>query len=125
MVLYPPLGEGAVDKIRERRPDYEFSPKEPTGKSGVAFGLISAREGGEVKIIERQTEAGQFLFYIGTIKRRKFLVLDSVCTDNRKPALGEWYQLFEADSSRYPRLTTATQIYSIVIQNSLLLTIIR
>lgn len=101
LVLYPPLGEGAVDKIRERRPDYEFSPKEPTGKSGVAFGLISAREGGEVKIIERQTEAGQFLFYIGTIKRRKFLVLDSVCTDNRKPALGEWYQLFEADSSNF------------------------
>lgn len=99
--LYPPLGEEAVDKIRERRPDFEFTSKEPTGKSGVAFGLISSRKGGEVKIIDSQTQAGEFLYYIGTIKRRKFLVLDSVCSANRKPELNQWYPLFEADSSNF------------------------
>lgn len=101
LVLYPPLGEDAVDKIRERRPDYEFTSKEPTGKSGVAFGLISSREGGEVKILDSQTQAGEFLYYIGTIKKKKFLVLDSVCTANRKPALDQWYPLYEADSSNF------------------------
>ena len=101
LVLYPPLGEDAVEKIKERRPDYEFSSKEPTGKSGVAFGLISSREGGEVKILDSQTQAGEFLYYIGTIKKKKFLVLDSVCSANRKPALNQWYPLFEADSSNF------------------------
>ena len=100
--LYYPLGtEKAVEQIKERVPDYVYDNKKPTTKSGVAFGLISCRNGGKIKVVKPKAQAEQFLFYIGNERRRKFELLYTINTDNRKPEIGKWYQLFEADGNEF------------------------
>ena len=50
----------------------------PTGKTGVAYGLIYSRKGGKIKVTNRDEKANigneiNFSYYVGTSKRDKFI----------------------------------------------------
>lgn len=65
----------------------------PTGKTGVAFGLIRGRQGGKIKIVaERQHhEEIRFMYYIGFEKRRSFKVITE-----RDINYQEWHLFMDA-----------------------------
>lgn len=104
--IFPPLGsEEAYIKMESRgiavcRNDFE----KPTGKTGVAFGLVQCRAGGT---IERITNIGigdeiPFQYFIGWRSKKKFVLFkdDSKITKYRgKPDYNTWYKFIEADDS--------------------------
>ena len=95
--IYPPLGTADADAIRKALLDGEEDQREPmmrpTGKSGVAYGLLKCREGGEIKV-ETITPDGArvpFQYYIGRRKKGKFrLIID------RNAKMKTWYKFIDA-----------------------------
>lgn len=104
--IFPPLGtEEAYKKMEEKgilvsRDDFE----KPTGKTGVAFGLIQCRAGG---VIERVTNFDiddeiPFQYFIGWRSKKRFVLFkdDSKITKYKgKPDYNTWYKFIEADDS--------------------------
>lgn len=104
--IFPPLGtEDAYEKMADRglkiyRDDFE----KPTGKTGVAYGLIQCRAGGP---IERITNVGindeiPFQYFIGWRSKKKFVLFkdESKITKYKgKPDYNVWYKFIEADDS--------------------------
>ncbi|MDY3828795.1 MAG: hypothetical protein SOZ71_08465, partial [Clostridium sp.] len=76
--LYPPLGTEEAREIQKKR---EVKVKEeldaPTGKTGVAYGLIAGRPGGKIKVISEisSDEEIKFRYNLGKEKRNKFQML--------------------------------------------------
>ena len=107
--LLPPIGTEAFYKKRAQinpeaaeRPDDRGEFERPSGKTGVAFGLIECRKGGRVEIIENDEAGGEipFKYYIGTCKKRCFKTLDVDEAPSRIPGrvdYGRWYEVFESD----------------------------
>ena len=107
--LLPPIGTEAFYKKRAQinpeaaeRPDDRGEVERPSGKTGVAFGLIECRKGGRVEIIENDEAGGEipFKYYIGTCKKRCFKTLDVDEAPSRIPGrvdYGRWYEVFESD----------------------------
>lgn len=70
--------------------------EKPTGKTGVAFGLLRCREGGNIKVIDITPDHTkvQFQYYIGRNKKRKFrTVID------RNTKMNQWYKFIDASAS--------------------------
>ena len=46
----------------------------PTGKTGVAFGLVQSRKGGSIKVIDRDmvNDESKFKYFLGMGKKGKF-----------------------------------------------------
>ena len=107
--LLPPIGTEAFYEKRAlinpdaaERPDDRGEFERPSGKTGVAFGLIECRKGGRVEIIENDEAGGEipFKYYIGTCKKRCFKTLDVEENPSRIPGrvdYGRWYEVFESD----------------------------
>ena len=77
--ILPALGtEEAYAKLQERGAEIDRENKtKPTGKTGVAYGIIASRSGGRVNIINRDEEGNEnneinFRYYIGYEGRKKF-----------------------------------------------------
>ncbi len=76
--IYPPLGTEEAYKIQEElgikvcRDDIT----KPTGKTGVAFGLIDCLPGSNIKVISEKNieEEIKFKYYVGHNKKRRFFV---------------------------------------------------
>ena len=94
--LYPALGtEEAFEILREKGveiPEDEvvLATEKPTGKTGVAYGLLESRTGGRIKIINRDEEgnAGKeinFKYYVGYEGRKKLRVVLSPETKYNSP----------------------------------------
>ena len=68
----------------------------PTGKTGVAFGLLKCRDSGNVQITHITPDKNRtpFQFYIGRNKKRKF---KTVIDKNTK--LDVWYAFIDAGNS--------------------------
>ena len=109
--IYPPLGiEEAREIQRHRGYDVKIEDKtEPTGKTGVAYGLLVDRI--DVKTVSA-TEDGEvgFLFYLGKSQRGKFVpVLEKGCS------FGEWKKIYKVkeDIEEYSFLyTLSTDVLS-------------
>lgn len=97
-VLYPPLGTDDADKLQEEngvavdRKDFA----RPTGKTGVAFGLLRCREGSAVRVVDITPEGKDkkqvpFQFYIGRARMGKFTIVIDKAT-----RLGKWYKFIGA-----------------------------
>lgn len=94
--LFPPLGTEEAFEIQQ-----ELGIKvdknditAPTGKTGVAYGLIAGREGGKIKVISETKADAQtkFRYNIGVAKRGKFkMILDRTLVD-----YGQWVCLTDA-----------------------------
>ncbi|ATC82650.1 hypothetical protein [Pseudoalteromonas agarivorans] len=96
--LFAPLG---ADKTNIEK---------PTGKTGVAFGLIESREGGNIKVIDRNVsgEDIRFKYYLGENRKGKFKPIV-----DRENKFNEWiefidagYQKFELYYSEQPTSST-------------------
>lgn len=92
--IFPPLGtEDANNILKEKNIKFQADEIRPTGKTGVAFGLIETQQGGHIKICRKQ-QADTFVFYIGKMKKHKFVHFDGNGTEmtvEGKPNLNLWY----------------------------------
>lgn len=88
--LYPPLGTPQADEIKSaalQDDDEDDSDEDdvnnlmrPTGKTGVAYGLLETCAGGSIKVMDQQASARNevsFQFYIGKNRKKKFVTLMS------------------------------------------------
>jgi hypothetical protein len=78
--IFPPLGtEEAYGKQQEKGVASEKdSIVKPTGKTGVAFGLLKSRKGGKIKIIDRnivEDDEVKFKYFIGENRKGCFKVV--------------------------------------------------
>ena len=85
--IFPPLGtEAAYLKQEERnRVVNRNILTAPTGKTGVAFGLVQSRKGGSIKVIDRNrvNDESKFKYFLGRGKKGKFkTVIDQEETYN-------------------------------------------
>lgn len=104
--IFPPLGtEAAYKKMEARGIEVDRNNYEkPTGKTGVAFGLIQCRKGGTIERIANNEKNSEipFQYFIGWRSRKKFVVFrdESKTTKYRgKPDYNVWYKFIEADDS--------------------------
>ena len=94
--IYPTLGTDEAHTIQAER-GVEVNPDDiaaPTGKTGVAFGLLRCRDSGNVKVIHitaTEEEQTPFQFYVGRNKKRKFKPVISKNTE-----YGIWYDFIDA-----------------------------
>jgi hypothetical protein len=102
--IFPPLGtRKAYEKMEELGlPHREDDFEKPTGKTGVAFGLIQCRTGGT---IERVTNVGAnteipFQFFIGWRSKKNFDPIKGTHLLG-KPDYDRWYQFIEADQDTF------------------------
>lgn len=106
--LFPALGTDEaydiMEKIKEERGEEEYSIstdrdklENPTGKTGVAYGLLKCREGGSFRTIDimpAEKQQTRFQYYIGKNKKRRFrTVID------RSTELNKWYAFIDASAS--------------------------
>lgn len=68
--------------------------EKPTGKTGVAFGLIETREGGDILVIDHNTTENEdiaFKYYLGESRKKKFKV-----RVGRESKYNEWIEFTDA-----------------------------
>lgn len=95
--LYPALAtEEAYIKMKELGLVFDKEDMaKPTGKTGVAYGILQSRPGGRIKIINRDEEKNNlgkinFKYYVGYERRKKFKPLLTPQTEyNRFTFLGD------------------------------------
>lgn len=88
--LYPPLGTPQADEIKAaalQEDDEDASDEDdvnnlmrPTGKTGVAYGLLETCAGGSIKVVDQQASERNevsFQFYVGKNRKKKFVTLMS------------------------------------------------
>ncbi len=95
--IYPALGTESAHEIqRARGVEIRTDLSAPTGKTGVAFGLLLSRAGGlvQTKHITPDPEKTPFACYVGRNKKHKFrTVLD------RNTKFDVWYPFIDAGDS--------------------------
>ncbi|MCG3728116.1 molecular chaperone DnaK [Vibrio cincinnatiensis] len=84
--LFPPLG---ADKNNVEK---------PTGKTGVAFGLITSREGGRIKVMDHNLgeQDIRFKYYLGEARKGKFKPLI-----DREITFNQWVEFTYADYQKF------------------------
>ena len=98
--LFPPLGsDEAIQKMKERNPDKTiYSGIEcPTGKTGVAFGLVMGREGSNYLVIDKNMDSEgriAFRFYVGRSRKGKFKAVLNMASER-----GRWERVMSVGSS--------------------------
>ncbi|MBE8953167.1 MAG: hypothetical protein SR1Q7_08495 [Quinella sp. 1Q7] len=95
--LYPALGTEAAHEIQaERGVEVRTDLSAPTGKTGVAFGLLLSRAGGLIKTkhITPDPEKTPFACYVGRNKKRKFKTII-----DRNTKFDVWYPFIDAGDS--------------------------
>lgn len=96
--IYPTLGSPAAVKQQKAiwKDHPELQPEEiirPTGKTGVAYGLLACRNSGNVQVLTLQPDARRtaFQFYVGRNKKRRFYpIID------RNTSFDTWYYFIDA-----------------------------
>jgi len=69
----------------------------PTGKTGVAFGLIESREGGKILVIDHNVKENiNFKYYLGESRRKKFKVVI-----DREQEYNEWVEFIDATQETF------------------------
>ena len=105
--ILPPIGSEDFYKIlQESNPNYADSRDEmerPTGKTGVAFGLLLSRKGGRIKVenLNLDNDNGEkfFAFYVGFNSRNKFQIINDKNVDQNAGRLeiGVWYRFMDVE----------------------------
>ena len=84
--LYAPLGSDLQDV------------EKPTGKTGVAFGLIESREGGSIKVIDHNIGQDNihFKYYLGESRKNNFKpIID------RETSFNQWIEFIDASIAKF------------------------
>ena len=98
--LFPPLGTAEAIEIQKARGlEINTDITAPTGKTGVAYGLIQGREGGPIRVISRIQADSQskFMFNIGKARKGKF----SMVLDRNEAVYGQWVRFGVASSEDF------------------------
>lgn len=85
--IYEPLGATSDDV------------EKPTGKTGVAFGLIHSRDGGDIKVINHNITSNKeirFKYYLGESRKKKFKTLI-----DRETPYNKWIDFIDASIDRF------------------------
>ncbi|WP_231896308.1 molecular chaperone DnaK [Vibrio rotiferianus] len=87
-----PEGESRFELFAPLGADRDDVEK-PTGKTGVAFGLIESREGGRVKVVDHNIadEDVRFKYYLGESRKKKFRPLV-----DREAKFNQWNEFIDA-----------------------------
>ena len=96
--IYEPLGGDAKNL------------EKPTGKTGVAFGLIETREGGDTLVIDHNTKENEdiaFKYYLGESRKIKFKVIV-----DRNSNYGEWIEFTDASRGSFELYISSQSIVS-------------
>lgn len=102
--VFPPLGtEDAYKKQEALGIDFDnLDTKRPTGKTGVAFGLIEGRSGGKIKVVNKNQDCdgeAKFRYYVGYSKKKKFIPI--LTPDTGYDKFVELIDAFEKDFEIY------------------------
>jgi len=94
--IYPPLGTDEALKLQEGSVEEGTKIESltmPTGKTGVAFGLIKSRTGGKIKVEDRNILDSEikFKYFIGYCKKEKFKIVI-----NREIKYNKWEWFIDA-----------------------------
>ena len=98
--LFPPLGTAEAIEIQKARGvEINTDITAPTGKTGVAYGLIIGREGGPIRVISQIQADSQskFMFNIGKARKGKF----SMVLDRNEAIYGQWVRFGVASSEDF------------------------
>lgn len=87
--LYPPLGSEEAVKIQKKNKDTatpDSCIEMPTGKTGVAFGLVLGRAGSNYRIIDKNMDDKgiAFRFYVGKSRKGKFQPILNMTSERGK-----------------------------------------
>ena len=97
--IFPPLGSEESFEILEKiNPNFKRDSLEaPTGKTGVAYGLIESRQGSKIKVVDHNVEDDiTFKYYLGEQKKKKFnLVID------REGEYHQWTNFIDAGEKMF------------------------
>ncbi|RZP75559.1 molecular chaperone DnaK [Vibrio vulnificus] len=87
-----PEGESRFELFAPLGADKDDVEK-PTGKTGVAFGLIESREGGRVKVVDHNIadDDVRFKYYLGESRKKKFRPLI-----DREVKFNQWNEFIDA-----------------------------
>lgn len=98
--IYPPLGtKEAIEIQKEMGIEVDENDiTRPTGKTGVAYGLVEGRDGGVIKVISEKTnnEEIKFNYYIGRNRKKKFKMVV-----NREVEYNKWIKFISAEKSDF------------------------
>ena len=98
--LFPSLGtEEAVELQEKLGVEINKDITAPTGKTGVAYGLIDGRDGGPIRVISNISSNSQskFMFNIGKVRKRKFTLV----LDRNEAVYGQWVRFGAATSNDF------------------------
>ncbi|MDQ6961212.1 MAG: hypothetical protein Q9M28_01595 [Mariprofundaceae bacterium] len=97
-----------VYKLFEPLKGNDENLEKPTGKTGVAFGLIRSRKGGKIRVIDHNMEDDiQFKFYLGYSKKGKFqFVID------RDVKYQTWVEFIDATVDQFEIFYTSSAMAS-------------
>jgi len=71
--------------------------EKPTGKTGVAFGLIESREGGDILVLDHNVKENiNFKYYLGESRKKKFKVVV-----DREQKYNEWVEFIDATQETF------------------------
>ncbi len=99
--VYPPLGTAEAKQIQQEKGivvEEDFTNPRPTGKTGVAYGLIEGRPGSRVKVVSeiKSSDEVKFKYYIGENRKKCFhVVMDREITYNK------WYEFIDASEADF------------------------
>ncbi len=101
--IYPPLGTKEAIEIQKENGIVfdENDITRPTGKTGVAYGLVEGRQGGVIKIVSDNAATGKsdeikFNYYIGRNRKKKFKTII-----DRNVEYNKWIKFISADAEDF------------------------
>jgi hypothetical protein len=98
--IFPPLGtEEAYMKQEEIELIVDRNAiTKPTGKTGVAFGLVQSRKGGKIKVIDHNIveDEAKFKYFLGMSRKGKFKVVI-----DREDDYGKWHLFIDASEEDF------------------------
>lgn len=93
--VFPPLGSPEAEEIQNGKNAGEDIEKLPSGKTGVAFGLVKGRPGGRIKIVRKAGKDINFKFCVGFNADGKF----EPVPEAGKIEYDSWYWLADVERS--------------------------
>ena len=88
----------------------ESNLEKPTGKTGVAFGLIETREGGDTLVIDHNTRENEdiaFKYYLGESRKKKFKSIIG-----RESRYNEWIEFIDASRESFELYISSQSLVS-------------